>query len=64
MPAPTGRIDAQLKRVELIWEEFMPLVEEVAQSGQADPETVEKLSRTDLVLLRELDTVVWLYETL
>lgn len=63
LPATTSQpILQQLDKVAAIWAQFMPVMEGVAEAGRVSTEQVESIAAINLLLLREMDTCVGLYE--
>lgn len=60
-PPPNRKIRAQLEKVMVRWLQFRPLVDKVA-NGATDRPTLERIARTNLPLLKEMDRAVKLYE--
>ncbi len=60
-PPPNRKIRAQLEKVMVLWLQFRPLVEKVA-AGATDRPTLERIARTNLPLLAEMNKAVKLYE--
>ena len=60
-PPPNRNIRAQLEKVMVLWLQFRPLVDKVA-AGATDRPTLERIARTNLPLLAEMNRAVKLYE--
>lgn len=64
LAAPTPEIRAQLRKVERLWEDFLPLLGNVAQGGEAARDAIDRMNRDNLVLLEETNKAFFLYEAL
>ena len=62
LPAPIDEIDQQLAKIRRLWEDFAPLVMNVADGGIATEAAIEIVVRENLALLKETDAAVLMYE--
>ena len=61
-PTTSPKILRQLDRVDKLWAEFYPIVQNVASSGQASSQDVASISATNLKLLKQMNKAVGAYE--
>ncbi len=62
LPTPTDEIDQQLAKIRRLWEDFAPLVMNVADGGIATEAAIQIVVRENLALLKETDAAVLMYE--
>ncbi len=62
--AEKPHIRQQLLKVKALWQEFKPTLEEASRAGEpaCKPETIEKISIVNLLLLKEMNLAVEMYE--
>lgn len=62
LPAPSEEIDQQLSQIRRLWEDFAPLVKNVADGSIATQNAITIVARENLMLLKEADAAVLMYE--
>lgn len=61
-PTESKRILRQLGKVEEIWADFYPTIQQITSSGQATPEQLKVIFSQNLPLLKQMNKAVGLYE--
>lgn len=64
LPAPTPEIRGQLRKVQRIWDEFLPLLRTAVDKERIGPEVIAQVARDNMSLLLEMNAVVDLYAAL
>lgn len=64
MSAPTREIKAQLRKIQRIWDELLPLVQDAADKGKTNKEAVVQVARFNGPLRKAMNTAVFMYESL
>ncbi len=64
LPAPNPEIRAQLRRVERLWDEFLPLVKSPAEGDKPAPEDIQRLAQLMSPLDKELQAAAEMFEEL
>lgn len=64
LPAPTGEIRAQLRKVQRLWDEFLPIIKAAADGGAISKTMIASVDRMNLALLKEINATVEMYESL
>ena len=64
LPPPSPEIRAQLRRVQRLWDEFLPLVKSPAEGGNSTPEDIQRLAQIMSALDKELQATAEMFEEL
>ena len=62
-PTSDSSIIDQLKKVENLWTDFKPAIELVSEESSVDDETLSKIAKNNLPLLKEMNKAVQMYES-
>lgn len=64
LPAPTGEIRAQLRKVQRLWDEFLPIMKAAADGSTISKEMIKRVDSMNMTLLKEINATVEMYEAL
>jgi hypothetical protein len=64
LPAPTPELKVQLRKVQRLWDEFLPALKSVMKGGQPTDKTIAFVVLNNLPLLKEMNKAVLMYERL
>lgn len=64
LPPPTGEIRVQLRKVQRLWDEFLPIMKAAADGSAISKEMIKRVDRMNMTLLKEINATVEMYEAL